>query len=75
MPSYDPQKPCDNHNPRNRRGGKSRRSRYTLPPQGMAETRPFEAVGITCQRFVVFHDSQRRGVLRTIFQSLFQPAE
>ena len=52
MPSYDPEKPYDNHNQMNRRGGKSRRRRYTLPPLIRAAGSVWGDDGIDCLFFV-----------------------
>ncbi len=58
---YDPEKPCNNHNPMNRRGGKTCRSRYTLTDRSWGETGRLELTGKSCLRFVDFHASQGRG--------------
>jgi hypothetical protein len=55
VPSCDPEKPCDDHNQMNRRGGKTCRRRYTLPARACDVTRRCEATGESCLRFAAFH--------------------
>lgn len=68
MSSYDPEKPCNNHNQMNRRGGKSFRSRYTLTARAWEVTRRWQVTGISCLRFAVSHVPHLR-------RSLFQPTQ
>lgn len=55
MPSYDPEKPCNNHNQMNRRGGKSCRSRYTLTLVRLVMS---GSRAVTCKGCLFFVDSR-----------------
>ena len=55
MPSCDPEKPCDSHNQMNRRGGKSCRSRYTLP---LVRPVMSGSRAVTCKGCPAFVDSR-----------------
>ena len=52
MSSCDPEKPCNNHNQRNRRGGKTCRSRYTLTRMGLSLSVHREMICKGCLLFV-----------------------
>lgn len=61
MSPYDPEKPCDDHNQMNRRGGKTCRSRYTLTARTWEVIRHWQLTGKGCLCFAVFHDAHSGG--------------